>query len=166
MQPVAEIALPGRPRWVLYDPESDVVFANIREPAEIVLIDCDTGGVVGSLQVPAAGPHGLWLDQGRLFCAADEGALVVLDRDSGDVRASLPLPGPPDVLMLDSAVARAYVAIGDPGVVCSVDTRLLEVVETVPTERGAHTLGWDPDRRSLYVFCPGSGGAVVLEERF
>ena len=37
----------------------------------------------------SAGPHGLWLDRGRLFCAADGGALVVLDRDSGDVLASL-----------------------------------------------------------------------------
>jgi DNA-binding beta-propeller fold protein YncE len=166
MQPVAEIMLPGRPRWALYDPERDVVFANIRDPAEIVVIDCAEVAVARSLPVPAAGPHGLWLDQGRLFCAADEGALVVLDRDSGAVRGSLPLPGTPDVVMLDPALARVYVAIGDPGVVCSFDTRLLELAETVPTERGAHTLGWDPDGRALYVFCPETGGAAVFEERF
>ena len=48
--------------------------------------------------MPAAGPHGLWLDRDRLFCAADGGDLVVLDRDSGEVLASLPLPGVPDVV--------------------------------------------------------------------
>ena len=47
------------------------------------------------LPVPSEGPHGLWLDRGRLFCAADGGALVVLDRDSGAVLGSLPLPGVP-----------------------------------------------------------------------
>jgi DNA-binding beta-propeller fold protein YncE len=165
MEPVAEIVLPGRPRWALYDPERDVVFANIRDPAEIVVIDCAEVAIVRAIPVPAAGPHGLWLDDGRLFCAADEGALVVLDRD-GEVHATLPLPGTPDVIMLDPALGRVYVAAGDPGVVCSFDSRLLEWLETVPTEPGAHTLGWGPVGGSLYVFCPGSGGAAVFEERF
>jgi DNA-binding beta-propeller fold protein YncE len=165
MQPVAEIVLPGRPRWALYDSELDVVFANIREPAEIVVIDCADVAIARAIPVPAAGPHGLLLDQGRLFCAADEGALVILDRDSGDVQATLSLPGTPDVIMLDPALGRVYVAVGDPGVVCSFDSRLLEVLEIVPTEPGAHTLGWDPVGGTLYVFCPGSGGAAVFEER-
>jgi hypothetical protein len=50
---------------------------------------------------PAEGPHGLWLDGGRLLCAADGGALVVLDRKTGSVVKSLPLPGVPDVVMFD-----------------------------------------------------------------
>ena len=37
--------------------------------------------------------------------------------------------------------------------------------ETAATEQGAHTIGWDPDGRRLYVFCPERGGALVLEER-
>jgi hypothetical protein len=40
---------------------------------------------------------------------------------------------------------RLYVAIGDPGVVCSLDSEQLELIETVETEKGAHTIGWDPD---------------------
>jgi hypothetical protein len=35
----------------------------------------------------------------------------------------------------------------------------------VSTEPGEHTLGWDPDSRSLYVLCPASGGAAIYEER-
>jgi hypothetical protein len=114
--------------------------------------------------VPSAGPHGLWLDSGRLFCAADAGELVVLDSDSGEVLAQLPLPGVPDVVMHDPELRRLYVAVGDPGVVCSFDTERLVPVETVATEVGAHTIGWDPVGRRLYAFCPGSGGAV-FEER-
>jgi len=162
---IAELALPGRPRWAAYDRERDCVFANIREPAEIVVIDCARLEIARRLAVPSAGPHGLWLDGSRLFCAADGGTLVVLDRDDGQVLASLPLPGMPDVVMHDAQVRRLYVAIGDPGVVCSFDSERLEPLETVETEQGAHTCGWDPVDRCLYVFCPESGGALVLEER-
>jgi DNA-binding beta-propeller fold protein YncE len=162
---IGELALPGRPRWAVYDNERDRVYANIREPAEILVIDCPRLEIDGRLPVPAAGPHGLWLDGGRLFCAADGGALVVLDRHGGDVLANLPLPGVPDVVMHDADLARLYVAIGEPGVVCSFDSDRLEPVEMVETEPGAHTIGWDPEGRRLYAFCPASGGAMVFEER-
>lgn len=165
MEIVDELALPGRPRWALYDEERDRVYANVREPAEIVVIDAEHTRIERVLNVPCEGPHGLWLDSGLLYCAADGGALVALDRDSGAVIASLPLPGTPDVVMHDSELRRLFVAIGDPGLVCSFDTDRLEPLETVSTEAGAHTIGWDPVGRRLWVFCPGSGGAAVYEER-
>ncbi len=164
MRVIAELPLAGRPRWALYDEERDRVYANIREPAQIAFIDCERPKVDRSFAVPSAGPHGLWLDRGRLFCAADGGALVVLDRDDGHTLASLPLPGIPDVVMHDPDLARLYVAIGEPGVVCSFDSERLEPLETIATEEAAHTIGWDADGRCLYVFCPGSGGAAVYEE--
>jgi len=165
MSMIDELPLPGRPRWAVYDAELDVVYANIRQPAEIVVVDCGRVALSRSLPVPSAGPHGLWLSDGRLFCAADGRALVVLDRDSGDLLASLPLPGVPDVVMHDAELRRLYVAIGDPGLVCSFDSERLEQLETIETERGAHTTGWDPVGRCLYAFCPQSGGAAVYEER-
>jgi hypothetical protein len=100
-----------------------------------------------------------------LFCAADGGALVVLNQETSSLIRYLPLPGEPDVVMHDGDLHRLYVAIGDPGVVCSFDSERFEQLEIVETERGAHTTGWDPDSRCLYVFCPGSGGAAVYEER-
>jgi len=165
MRVLAELPLPGRPRWAVYDSERDVVYANIQRPAQIVVIDCERAAIVRTIDVPSDGPHGLWLDSGRLFCAADGGALVVLDRDSGEVVRSLTLPGVPDVVMHDPQLRRLYVAIGDPGVVCSFDSALLEQLETVETEEGAHTSAWDPVDRCLYVFCPASAGAAVYEER-
>jgi len=161
---VAELPLPGRPRWALYDRERDAVFVNIREPAEILVIDAAETSIGGRLAVPSAGPHGLWLDSNRLFCAADGGALVVLDADAGEVLASLPLPGVPDVVMHDPDRHRLYVAIGEPGLVCSFDSERLEALETVETEQGAHTTCWDPGGGCLYVFCPTSGGAAVYED--
>jgi DNA-binding beta-propeller fold protein YncE len=164
MQVIAELALRGRPRWALYDPERDRVYANIREPAEIAVVDAERSEVASAFPVPSAGPHGLWLDRGRLFCAADGGALVVLETASGAVLASLPLPGVPDVVMHDSERQRLHVAIGDPGIVCTFDTELLTEIGTTDTERGAHTSCWEPASRRLYVFCPGSSGASVYED--
>jgi hypothetical protein len=165
MRVIAELPLPGRPRWAVYDQRRDVVYANIREPALIVVIDCEQPAIAREITVPSEGPHGLWLDSGRLFCAADAGALVVVDVESGDILAALPLPGVPDVVMHDRDLERLYVAVGDPGLVCSFDTGRLEPVETVETELGAHTTCWDPVGRCLYVFCPESSGAAVYEER-
>jgi DNA-binding beta-propeller fold protein YncE len=165
LQVITELPLQGRPRWAIYDGERDRMYANIRSPSQIAVIDCARAAIAQVFAVPADGPHGLWLDGGRLFCAADDGALVVLDRDSGEALASLPLPGVPDVVMFDTERQRLYVALGEPGVVCSFDAEQLEPLETTETEAGAHTIGWDPDGRCLYVFCPSSGGASLYEER-
>jgi DNA-binding beta-propeller fold protein YncE len=162
---IAELPLPGRPRWAVYDRARDVVYANIRAPEQVLVIDAERVALDRHIDVPAAGPHGLWLDSGRLFCAADGGALVVLNQETSSLIRYLPLPGEPDVVMHDGDLHRLYVAIGDPGVVCSFDSERFEQLEIVETERGAHTTGWDPDSRCLYVFCPGSGGAAVYEER-
>jgi DNA-binding beta-propeller fold protein YncE len=165
LETIEELALPGRPRWALYDEHQDRVYANIRDPAQVAVIDPERRAIEKAYDVPSEGPHGLWLDSGRLYCAADGGQLVVLDSDSGEVVAGLALPGVPDVVMFDSGLRRLYVAIGDPGVVCSFDTVTLSHLETIETEEGAHTVGWDPAGRALYVFCPSSCGAAVYEER-
>jgi hypothetical protein len=67
--------------------------------------------------------------------------------------------------MHDPQLRRLYVAIGDPGAVSCFDTGRLNHVETVETEKGAHTIALDPTAHRLYVFCPSSGGAAVYEER-
>ncbi|HEX6932777.1 MAG TPA: YncE family protein [Streptosporangiaceae bacterium] len=164
-QVVATIALPGRPRWAGYDAATDQVHACIREPAQIVAIGAGTLTIDRVTPVPASGPHGLWVDGGRLYCAADGNALVVLHRDTGTLVRSLPLPGSPDVIMHDPALGHLYVAIGDPGVITVADTRSLAIIETVPTEPGAHTLGLDPDRHAVYALLPVTGGAAIYQDR-
>ena len=160
----AEIPLPGRPRWAVYDPASDLIYANIREPALILRIDPASAAIGSSIDVPIAGPHGLWVDGEHLYCAADGGALVVIDRDTGDIEATLPLPGVPDVVMHDARSQRLYVAVGEPGTATVIDTAALALIETVPTEPGAHTLAYDSAGETLYVFCPASCGIALYAE--
>jgi DNA-binding beta-propeller fold protein YncE len=164
---VATTPLPGRPRWCLYDRAGDRFLVNILAPARVVALAAATGAIVEEMPVAHAGPHGLALDEatGALFVACDSGDLAVLDRDGGKSRGdAIPLAGPPDVLWLNPARHRLYVAIGQPGVVQVVNTQTLTMAETVPTEEGAHTLTFDESRQRLYVFLPRSGRAAIYAE--
>jgi DNA-binding beta-propeller fold protein YncE len=160
---IAQRVLPGRPRWAAYDEAARVVYANISEPACVAVVDAESADITRTIAVPAAGPHGLALIDGLLFCAADSAELVVLETN-GTVRARLPLSGAPDVLMYDRDLGRAYVAIGAPGHVQSFDTKALRPLETVETEEGAHTIGWDAERKELWVFAPRASAALVFAD--
>jgi hypothetical protein len=162
MRVVATIPLAGRPRWAMYDGDTDQVFVNIQKPAEIAVINCETLQLNGAYPVPAEGPHGMGIVGDRIFCAADGQALVVLSRVSGEIIASLDLPGVPDVVMVDQRLAHLYVTIGDPGVISVFDADTLAHLETVPTEPGAHTMGINPGEHTVYAFLPGSSRAAVL----
>ena len=164
----ATLPLPGRPRWAVFDGDSRSVYVNISDPALIVVIDGDALAISRSISVPAAGPHGLAIVGGQggssLWCAADAGRLVVLEPKSGASSASLPLPGVPDVVMYDRDLRRVYVAVGSPGTVTVFDTRHRRELETIATEEGAHTIGWDPATRRLFVFQPKSCGVGIYED--
>lgn len=110
----------------------------------MLVIDTASLEVDRAVDVPAEGPHGLWIDAEHLWCAADGASLVALHRDTGAVLAALPLPGTPDVVMHVPGPRHLYVAIGEPGVLCVVDSERFELLETVPTEDSAHTIGIDP----------------------
>ena len=161
----ATIPLPGRPRWAVFDPAADRVFANIADPAQIVVIDPAAARIDRVIEVPAAGPHGLWVDGGLLYCAADGQLLVVLRSDTGAVVGEVPLPGVPDVVMLDAGLGHLYVAVGDPGVVCVIDAGRRALIETVPTGPGAHTIAVEPRSHAVYAFLPAATGAGVYVER-
>ena len=45
------------------------------------------------------------------------------------------------------------------------DTDLMERIETVQTERGAHTLGFDAERNKLYAFLPETHRAAVYTDK-
>jgi DNA-binding beta-propeller fold protein YncE len=162
---IAEIKVPGRTRWAIYDPALDTFFINIASPAQIVAIDArDPTKVSMEHQVPAEGPHGLELDPvtGRLFCACDAGVLFAVDAASGRVLADVSLSGPPDVIFLNSRSGHLYVAIGDPGVIDVIAVATMRRKEVAPTEEGAHTLALDRKRSKVYAFLPRSHRAAVF----
>jgi DNA-binding beta-propeller fold protein YncE len=165
---IADVAVAGRTRWTVYDPVADAFHVNIADPPQIVVVDAgDPVRIRRVVAIPHAGPHGLDLDvaRRRLFCACDAGVLVELDADSGKIVATEAIAGVPDVVFFNAALARLYVAIGDPGVIDVFDTTQLRRHETVRTEAGAHTLSFDATRNIVCAFLPGSHRAAVYKDR-
>src|SRR5262245_59702249 len=113
---IAEIKVPGRTRWAIYDAALQMFFVNIASPARIVAIDArDPTKISTEYEIPAAGPHGLDLDpaKSRLLCACDAGVLFAIEARSGRVLGNVPLSGAPDVIFLHPQSGHLYVAIGD-----------------------------------------------------
>ena len=164
---IGDLPVPGRTRWTVFDVETGSFYVNIADPPQIVVIEAaHPGRVARAFPVPAAGPHGLDLDAAtrRLFCACDGKTLVVLDCRSGDVLAQAELAGVPDVIFFNRDRQHLYVAIGDPGLIEVFETGRMRHVETVRTEPGAHTLGFDPIGHTVYAFLPGTHRAAVYAD--
>lgn len=164
---IAEIPVPGRTRWAVYDPAADAFHVNIADPPGIAVIDAgDPVALRRVAPIPHAGPHGLDIDvaRRRLYCACDAGVLVEVDADTGRPVTTAPLAGVPDVVFLDARKQRLYVAIGDPGVIDVFATLPVERRASVPTEAGAHTLSFDPTRGTVCAFLPATHRAAVYED--
>src|SRR5262245_11247378 len=90
--------------------------------------------------LPADGAHGLDIDhrRQRLYVACDGRALVELDARDGHVRNEWPLAGSPDATFCNPACGLVHVAIGDPGLVQSIDPRT-RASSAFTTAAGAQT---------------------------
>jgi DNA-binding beta-propeller fold protein YncE len=161
---IASIPVPGRTRWTIFDSRADVFYVNIANPPQIVVVDALNPAVIAkTFPIPVEGPHGLDLDEEdhRLFCACDGAQLVTLDASNGNVMSQLPLSGVPDVIFYNASLKHLYVAIGNPGVIDVFDTSAMGYMETVSTENGVHTIGFDAAQNKVYAFLPESHRAAV-----
>ncbi len=159
-----EIAVPGRTRWTVFDPTTDLFYVNIAKPSQIIVIDAlQPDRVARTFVIAHAGAHGLDLDIAtqRLFCACDAGVLVTLDARSGAVLDEKPLSGVPDVVWFNRQRQHLYVAVGDPGVIDIFATSPVRKLATVETEAGAHTTALSPSGDWLCAFLPRTHRAAV-----
>jgi len=165
---IADVPVSGRTRWVVFHAEAGCFYVNIADPPQIAVIEAAKPSMVArTLSVPATGPHGLDLDAAthRLFCACDGRTLVVLDARSGSVLTQAELAGVPDVIFFNRERRHLYVAIGEPGVIEVFETDQMRLLESVRTEAGAHTIGFDPSRNTVYAFLPNTHRALVYADR-
>jgi DNA-binding beta-propeller fold protein YncE len=165
---VAQLLVPGRTRWTLYDHQNNQFYVNIADPPQIVVIKAGNLSLVSeTIRVPGKGPHGLELDPAmrRLFCACDDGKLITLELPSGKVQSVIDLSGPPDVIFFNQSLGHLYVAIGTPGVIDVIDTEAMKRIHSEPTEKGAHTIAFNPKKDKVYAFLPGTHRAAVFQDR-
>jgi YVTN family beta-propeller protein len=158
------IDLPGRPRWCVTDAAAERVFLCIREPSMVLVARLPDLGAVTHWKVPSSGAHGLDIDhsRGRLYVACDDSTLVEMSSTSGEIVNVWPIGGPPDVTFFNPSTGLVHVAIGEPGLVDSIDPRNGRSTRTM-TGAGAHTTALvAPDQ--LYVISAAHGGVLILSD--
>jgi hypothetical protein len=156
------INLPGRPRWCVVDAKAERVFLAIREPSMVLVARLPELNAVQHWPLPSGGAHGMDINHeaNLLYVACDGGSLVEVDAQSGAVRRQWPLAGVPDATFFNPESGLVHVAIGDPGLVQSVDPRT-GISTRFITAAGAKTTALiEPDR--LYVFSPLHHGILDL----
>lgn len=159
------IDLPGRPRWCVTDAAAERLFLCIREPSMILVARLPDLSDMLHWPLLSGGAHGLDIDHARrrLYAACDEGALVEVDSLSGNVTSVWPIAGVPDVTFFNPATGLVHVAIGEPGLVETINPLTGASARTM-TGAGAHTTALVvPDR--LYVISPKHAGVLVLADQ-
>ena len=158
------IDLPGRPRWCVTDAAAERVFLCIREPSMVLVARLPDLGAVTHWKIPSSGAHGLDIDHSRslLYIACDDSTLIEMSSTSGEVTNVWPIAGPPDVTFFNPTTGLVHVAIGEPGLVETVDPRTGHGMQTI-TGTDAHTTVLVPPNQ-LYVISPTHGGILVLSD--
>jgi len=165
---LARIDLGGEVGNVRYDPISAMVYAPVQSRDELAVIDPAALKVMGRHKLPGADhPHGLFIAPGAAigYVACDgNDRLLTVDLASGKVLNDQPLGHDPDVLDVDRAANRLYVA-AESGTLSSFDISR----PTAPTPLGdgligpdAHSVAVDPQTHRLYFPIANLNGKAVL----
>jgi DNA-binding beta-propeller fold protein YncE len=160
----ADIKLPAAAEGFQMETKRPRIYLNTPSPSQVVVIDTEKNEVVNAYPVKmAGGGHPLALDEAshRVFVGCrEEPTIVVLDTETGKEIAGVPIPGEVDDLFLDAKRKRLYASCGEGYLVVlkREGADHIEVLEKVPTAKGARTCLYAPEGGRLYLAVPRQEG--------
>ena len=154
-QVVSTAPLSGKPEFAVADGLSGRVFCNIEDKNEVAVIDMKTHAVTATWPlVSGEEPTGMAFDavHHRLFVGCHNKLMTMLDSDTGKIIATVPIGVGVDACAFDDATQLAFASCGDGTITIAKEEALdkLAVVQTLTTERGAHTMALDPATHRIY----------------
>ena len=152
---IGSVPFEGKPELAVADGRGRV-FVNIEDKSSVVEFDAATLKVLHSWPLaPGQEPTGIAMDRQhrRIFSACANKLMVVLDADSGNVVAKLPIGSGVDGAGFDSATRFAFSSNGEGTltVVREESPAKFSVVENVTTRRGARTMALDEKTHRVYM---------------
>src|SRR5882762_3693306 len=151
------------PDAIIYDQKLNLVYAGNHDSKTATLIDAATQKQAVTQRyklAPCEGPTGLALDAAnhRLFSTCRSKHLVVLNSDTGEIVAVLPIGAGVDGAGYDPVLRRVYTAnaAGSMTVIQQGSANQYRVLENAPTHFGGHSLVIDPVTHRIYVAYFGS----------
>ena len=151
---VATIPLGGKPEFAAADGKG-MVYVNIENTSEVAEIDSAKMAVARRFSIkPGEEPSGMGLDaeHHRVYSGCNNKLMTVLDTISGKVVASLPIGAGVDGAGFDPETGYAFSSNGDGTLtVVKESSGTFEVVQTVPTQKGARTMAIDSKTHNIYL---------------
>ena len=151
--PDPAIDLGGKPEFLAADGRG-MAYVNLVDKGQVVAVDLKASKVVARwATAPGGSPVGLAIDpqHRRLFVGCrNPNVMVVMNADDGAVLASLPIGAGVDATAFDG---NAFASTGDGNITVVAETSpgKFEVIQNVPTARGARTMCVDTTTHILYV---------------
>ncbi|MDP4284029.1 MAG: YncE family protein [Bacteroidota bacterium] len=163
------IALSGKPETAVSN-GAGKVFVNIENKSAISEIDIKNLNVENTWSVsPGESPSGLAIDRKtkRLFAGCDNKMLVVVDAENGKVVSTAATGNGCDGTAFDPKLNYVYSSNGEGTltVIKEISKDKFEVLENVPTKRGARTMTIDPATHIAYLPTADFKPAVNGERR-
>ncbi|KAA6456033.1 YncE family protein [Acidobacteria bacterium AB60] len=150
---VATIPLPGKPEFPAVDGQG-TVFDNIEDKNSIVRLDAKTKTLTATWPIGCESPSGLAFDVAghRLFSVCDGKKMAVTDSNTGKSLALPPIGNGPDAAGYSPEHKIAFASCGE-GVLSVINTAEpgFPSIETLPTQRGARTMTYDPGTDRIYL---------------
>jgi YVTN family beta-propeller protein len=153
---VATIPLGGRPEFAATDPKAGLVFDNLEDKNEVVVIDARTHTVTNHWPIaPNEEASGMAIDakNHRLFigCGGSK-TMAMMDTTSGKILASVPIGDGVDANAFDPKTKFAFASCGDGTTTIAREKGdTLTVVQVLKTERSARTMALDPATHKIYL---------------
>ncbi len=152
---VATIPLGGKPEFAQADSPAGLVFDNLEDKSEVVVIDAKKHEVVKRWPIaPGEEASGMAFDakNHHLFLGCGNKMMVMVDSESGKVVANVPIGDGVDANAFDPGTMLAFASCGDGTTTIAHEDApdKLTVVQTLKTEHGARTMALDPATHKIY----------------
>jgi DNA-binding beta-propeller fold protein YncE len=158
---VGTIPLDAKPEFAVSD-GNDRVYVNLEDKNSIAVID--PKNLTVSAVWPIEGceePSALAMDTAgkRLFAGCDNKVMAVVDATSGKVLGTAPIGAGVDAAAYDPGARLAFASCGE-GVVTALAVKpsgAPEVVQSIPTQRGARTMALDEHSHRIFAVTANFG---------
>ena len=152
---VGTVELGGRPEFAAVDGKGSI-YVNIESTSELVELDARALKVTKRWPLkPCKDPSGLAMDRKnrRLFVACGNTMMAVVDADSGKVIATPPSGEGTDASAFDPGTGLAFASNGEGKltVIKQESPDQYSVLENVPTQKSARTMGLDLKTHTVFL---------------
>ena len=153
---VGTVPLEGSPEFAVADSKAGRVYCNLEDKNEVAVIDTSRHEVVARWPLaPGEEPTGIALDAAhhRLFATCHNKMMAMLDTESGEVVATVPIGAGVDGCAFDDATQLAFASCGEGTTTIAKEEtpQKLTVVQTLKTEPRARTIALDPKTHRIYL---------------